>query len=740
MKKIIILILIFNFSLSFSQSIKSWQNYSNFKNVVQSCELNNSIWTATDGGIFSYSPQDSSFQILTKSNGLLSQNITSISKDKNEKIWIGTNEGYIIIYTPQTGEVKNILEIFKTDKSIKSINNIYISGDTAFVSTAFGLTLVNINDFSFFDSILKFGEFDSQTPVKRVYNGSTLYIITQAGIAYKKAGAINLTAPESWVNLNITVSNNINSLIEFNNNIYAASDRGLLKFSNGSWTQFLFAETKVLDVIAKDQNLYIMLANSVHKFNGTDEEIITETGSVFKSFFIDQQSKIYVSTNKGLLIFDQQKNIFVVPNAPATNSLISLAIDNENNLWSATGKDGAGIGVVKFDQNNQQWSIFNTQNTSSMIINDFHRVNASGNSVYFSTWGRGFVRYKDNLFQRFDANNSNLIGIPKNNTFLVINDIKEDKNGNAWILNYWAADKKPISVLKNDGTILGYELGSPLNSTIISVKDLVIDQFGTKWFSGDIGGDAATEGLFYFNEGETLENLNDDTWGRLTTSNGLRNKDIRDLAIDKFGELIIGTSSGVDVITDPSNPSSLRNDLYFAIRSETINAVAVDAINQKWFGTAKGVFLLSSDGSTLLNNFTTDNSSLPSNNIKDISIDDVNGIIYIGTDFGLSSINTMFIKPNENFSDITVYPNPVEISNSSNNNVIIDGLVEDSEIKILNIAGKVIQEFRSIGGKTTFWNCKDKDGKFVASGIYIIVAYDPEVNQIGHTKLAILRK
>ncbi|MBK7106146.1 MAG: hypothetical protein IPH62_12765 [Ignavibacteriae bacterium] len=738
MKKIILLV--FLNIITYSQTIKSWENYSAFKNVVQSCQIGNIIWAASDGGVFAFSTSDSSYQILTKSDGLISQNITAINKDQNNKLWLGTNEGYIIVYTPETGELKTILEIFKTDKSIKSINNILISGDTAFVSTAFGLALINTNDFSFFDSILKFGNFASETPVKKVYLGSTIFVITQAGIAFKKSGATNLSAPESWLNINISTqipAGSINSMIEINNEIYAATDEGLLKNSNGIWSSFLYNNFEVIDVTEKNQMIYSLLGNTIHLYNGSDQIIVSEKNINFNSFFIDDQNNLYISSNKGLLHFSGTNKNFIIPNSPETNGFISLAVDFENNLWSATGKDGAGIGVQKFDGLN--WSIENISNNTEIISNDFHRVSASNNSVYFSSWGRGFVRFKDGQYQRFDAGNSGLVGIPGSNSFLVINDIEEDENGNAWILNYWAGDKKPISVLKTDGTFISYELGSPLISDVISVKELAIDQYNTKWFSGDIGGGSATEGLFYFNDNGTLENLSDDIWGKITESSGLRNKDIRDLVVDKFGEIIIGTSSGIDVIPNPTSPSSIRNDQYFAIKSETINAIAVDAINQKWIGTAKGVFLMSSDGSTLLANYNKNNSPLPADLIKDITIDEQKGIVYVGTDLGLTAISTMFIKPNEDFNEILVYPNPIVLSKNSENIITIDGLIANSEIKILDVSGNLITEFRSVGGRTTFWNCKDSNNKFVPSGIYIIAAYDPEVNNVGLTKISVIR-
>ena len=91
MKKIfLILILLSNFL--FAQIIKSWHNYSNLRSVAQSCLVDGAVWAATDGGAFSFYPNDSTYQILTKSEGLLSQNITAISSDDENKIWLGTNE------------------------------------------------------------------------------------------------------------------------------------------------------------------------------------------------------------------------------------------------------------------------------------------------------------------------------------------------------------------------------------------------------------------------------------------------------------------------------------------------------------------------------------------------------------------------------------------------------------------------------------------------------------------------
>ena len=242
MNKIVLIFLIFS-SFVFSQQIKNWQNFTNLSEVID-LELNNqTIWAATSGGVFQYSLLDQSFLILTKSEGLSSHTITSITTDSSNKVWLGTSEGYIDVYDPSTAEVNTILQIFKSDRSNKRINDIQVSGDTAYISSAFGLSLVNTKDLSFYDSILKFGEFSTETPVFSVFLDNYIYVVTQAGIAINNKGNSNLIAPEAWSNIflsNVLPGSRINDLIKFNGSLYAASDDGLIKETNGNWETIFF--------------------------------------------------------------------------------------------------------------------------------------------------------------------------------------------------------------------------------------------------------------------------------------------------------------------------------------------------------------------------------------------------------------------------------------------------------------------------------------------------------------------
>ncbi len=289
---------------------------------------------------------------------------------------------------------------------------------------------------------------------------------------------------------------------------------------------------------------------------------------------------------------------------------------------------------------------------------------------------------------------------------------------------------KPISVITPD-SIFHYK--PPFFNGTIVAENLVIDRNGTKWFS------LSGEGLFYFNENGTFGDESDDIWGRFTEADGLNDNAITALAIDNRDDIWIGTPLGVNFIFDPNNGDSRIQNLFSSIQQQSITCIAVDAINQKWFGTNQGVFLMSSDAITLIDNFTISNSPIPSNIITSIASDGNSGKVYIGTDAGLSSVITTSLQPESSFSELFIYPNPFVVGNA-NDNLVIEGLVRNSQIKILTISGKLVNELSTPGGGITQWNGKDSEGKTLPSGIYLIVAYDEEANNVTTAKVAIIKK
>ena len=214
------------------------------------------------------------------------------------------------------------------------------------------------------------------------------------------------------------------------------------------------------------------------------------------------------------------------------------------------------------------------------------------------------------------------------------------------------------------------------------------------------------------------------------------------LLVDPDGEVWIGTPKGLTVLV---NPGAVRNNgsnaaIFREIRSlkdVVIRDIAVDALNRKWVGTDNGLFVLSSDGTELLETYTESNSSLVNNEVLAVLPNNKTGEIYIGTGSGLNKIQTEAIESPSDPDQIQVSPQPFDPTRDQS--LRITGLPLNSRVKILKLDGSLITEFRAPGGDVGFWTGRDARGELVASGVYIVAAE----SALGETvigKIAVVRQ
>ena len=154
-----------------------------------------------------------------------------------------------------------------------------------------------------------------------------------------------------------------------------------------------------------------------------------------------------------------------------------------------------------------------------------------------------------------------------------------------------------------------------------------------------------------------------------------------------------------------------------------------------WFGTTNGVIQTSNDGQTTYHHFTTENSPLFSNTVKDIAIDD-DGNVYFATDYGVLSYKGTATKGMDENTDVLVYPNPVRPEH--NGIVGIKGLVTNALVKITTTSGSFVTHLRAEGGQAV-WNCTDINGNKVEPGIYLIFVSDESGKETYATKVLIMR-
>ena len=97
-----------------------------------------------------------------------------------------------------------------------------------------------------------------------------------------------------------------------------------------------------------------------------------------------------------------------------------------------------------------------------------------------------------------------------------------------------------------------------------------------------------------------------------------------------------------------------------------------------------GILLLSQDGSEILEQHTTKNSPLISDNILDLKLDQTTGELFIITDKGLVSYRTNATYEDPEYATTKVFPNPVRPNYAGV--VTIQGIRYNSDVKVTDIA------------------------------------------------------
>jgi len=169
-----------------------------------------------------------------------------------------------------------------------------------------------------------------------------------------------------------------------------------------------------------------------------------------------------------------------------------------------------------------------------------------------------------------------------------------------------------------------------------------------------------------------------------------------------------------------------------------VYSIAIDGGGRKWFGTMNnGVFLVSEDNMSQIHHFTTENSPLLSNSVLSICMSP-SGEVFFLTDKGLCSYVSDATDANDEMTkdNVWAYPNPVTPNYTGL--ITITGLTYDADVKILAANGALITEGRSNGGTFTWDGC-DKQGRRVASGVYMVATATKDGNSGTVCKIAIVR-
>jgi ligand-binding sensor domain-containing protein len=740
--------------------VGTWRNFTSMSTVRGVVRDGTTFWAATSGGLFQWNPELNSYLLVTSAEGLRSIDLTALAIDGAGRIWTGTSTGILHVYDPRTGSVRYILDIANANQTNKRINSLTVVGDTVLINTAFGLSIFRISRFEFGDTYSRFGSVSAQSRIavsaSTTFDGKLWACVSDGQlinqIAVANLSNPNLLPPESWSMQVVGSPGTVpRTLTVFSGKLYAGATTGLYVYndqalSGGTWTAVapLVGSSIVAATTAGANLLVTTEGNRVYAL--TPQYALSQVGGTlpFPPTSMTDDGKgnpVVGSVLGGLLTLGTSAWNSHLPNGPNSNQFLNITVDPQGVVWCGSG-DLTGSGLYRFD--GTEWTSF-TKLNSSLPANEVHRLSTACNgSVWASTYGRGIVEIPAGQKQPDSAHvfgrNVGMIGLATDPNYIVVSNAVCDGQGNTWMTVVLAADKNLLVVHNADGT-WGYIPVIINGIKLTNLQDrpvdrcLAVDAYDNLWM---VTRDAAFKGIATLGNRGTIDST---VSNLLTTANGLPSNEVKTIVIDRENDLWVGTDRGIAIVLNVADPSA-RDAIakYRPLSGVVVNCIAVDPLNQKWVGTPDGVFLLSSDGTQTLATYTVENTAgkLMDNDVKSIAIDGTSGTVYFATSFGLASLTTPAAAPQASFDELTVYPNPYLVPNTSL--LTVSGLVENSSLKILSVDGRVVRSISTPGGLAGFWDGKDESGKDVPSGVYVIVAYAEDGSKVAKTKVAVIRR
>ncbi len=785
-KSIIVLVVfcLISFQLKSQVAIGSWQEYIALNDVFDVVHTQKSVVAAANMGIFVVDTEEGILTKYTKVNGLSDIGISAIcSVPSSNIVIIGYSNGNIDFF--EDGVITNLPDLKnKTLIASKNINSINVINDLAYFATDFGIVVVDYLSNEILDTYY-IGENAGNLKVNQLTTfQDSIFAATTSGLLAAPLNSELLYYYETWKNVSYD-SKEYSSVVAFSDSLRTTVVNGnsvsIKSYKGGMWsapvnqTYSSFVQFRANDaynsLVTKaaiyNFNNYFALSYKITSLRNEDEIFSPNFSCVAyfdnEAWIGDSQAGLFNHVSQG---YDTQ----YLPNGPASNTSYKIAA-TANKLYSVIGVTHeatynpktlpAELSIL----DNNRWVHLTRSNNLDLSgksnLCDIAIDPTDNNRAYIASSRSGILElYNNEITNWYDETNSS---VQAYGSWRIVNSVVCDESGNLLAANQ--AAKNPIICFTNEETnwssfdylLDGNVAGQPWIHNLLSVGDgqfwgtCVFPESGLFVFDTQNQFNDATNHIFRSPQASTL----DDRHSKLSlwnTDGEVYDASPQCLALDKKGYVWVGTNSGPLVYYQPrrvfeeakpvaSKVKIARNDgsglADYLLEGVSINAIAVDGANRKWMGTnGEGVYLISADGTRNLLHFTVEDSPLLSNTINSIAINPSSGEVFFATDKGIVSYRGTATEGEKTYSKVYAFPNPVRPEYQGN--ITVKGLMENTNVKITDVSGKLVYEAVSTGGQLV-WDGRNMNNTKVKSGVYLVFATNTDGSQSVATKIMIVR-
>lgn len=771
--------------LSAQPAIGQWRDHFQYRKTIAVVQGNADIYCATTTAIFKYNEQSGETERYTKVNALSDVNIQALGwNNSRNALVVGYKNGNVDVI--RTGSTINLPDIKRSpivgDKGIYCITT---RNDLAYLGCGFGIVVVDLVRMEVKDT-WRIGPDAAQLQVNAiVFHDDSIYAATQTGLYSAWEGETNLAAYTNWhQRLDVPSANGeFSTVLSFGGKLMVNHKGSTNPSALLDTTYYFDSGWQIMTAIQGNSNMALRVSPDGYALTVTQQGRVRQFNTdLNETYYADHASGnaamdpvdaigrgnggLWVATSShGLVRFNGGSDVVdIYPNGPANTSVYRMS-SAKGSLYVTTGGPSGNWGD-EFRKDGVHYLVDGRWETANMAndplfasgsndfadaLNDVMPVQVDpqdGNHVFVGSWddgllemrngrGTGFYGADNSSLQRFQNSGSN--SVPT-----LVGGLAYDEKGNLWVTNSHC--NAPISVRLKNGNWYSFSANTALaNNTLLS--DIIVGTNGYKWIVRP-----RSSGLLVFSDNGTPSDPGDDQAKALNTFEGqgkLPSMDVFCVAEDQDQQIWVGTGKGVAVFYNPDAVFSNSNfdaqqilieqdgNVQILLETESVSAIAVDGANRKWLATqTSGLFLVSADGTEQIAHYTADNSPLPSNNIICLAIDGTTGEVFIGTDLGIVSFRGDATEGSKEAECATVFPNPVRETYTGP--VAITGLVRGSDVRITDVAGNLVYRTTSLGGQA-IWPATDMNGERVSTGVYLVLAMDPEGASKCNTKVAVVR-
>lgn len=565
-----------------------WQVFTN-RNEVQAIALSkdgNTLWIATQGGLEQRDATTGQLnKFFTNVDGLPSNVINAIVIDDDGNLWLGSDT-YLVRLNNNKFETVN-----KFNASISALINDGNGGlwigtlSAGLIHKNTSLTTINNN-------------LPSNNITALLKNADGLWVGTDNGLAHFK--------DDKWEIIKDLPNNKVRALLQNKDGLWVATDSGLANF-NSKWQNFM--PNKTIISLASDDNdeLWLGTLNEglIHMksttefltFNQENSKLPNNAVSALKSI----NNKLWIGTwGDGLAQLDNQdKWLFLKNQSDLPYTIISvLASDNDGGVWAG---NLASLTISHLNTKGEIQLISHDNSKLSVNTKVFALANnQQGDGVWLATSEGLAFTTSNEQWLLFNTNNSTLVN---NNIF----SLHEDGRDGLWLgssdlthlsghsLLFTAINMKQFAN-KGISTIANNQSGSlwigTLNSGIAEYRsyDETWRIFNTE--NSDLPSNtitdlvtAANNGLWVGTEAHGLAYLNSQgKWQIFNTNNSdLPNDNINSLLSDGSNGLWIATTNGLAHL-NANFKFTIFNRENSDLPENHILALANDGNNGLWIG------------------------------------------------------------------------------------------------------------------------------------------------------------